>query len=228
MKRPKATGRIILYIVMSLYGLGGIALAFMASKIKKNGLRSFAIFTLIVEAVIIIRIQMRGGVYSKTDPLIVLFGFLYLATLILTIANIGKYKRAVEGDYDQIINETVKPSTGADNDRYTEGYGTFKSDNTISQKVHENRLDEEPIHTRILDVNDCSEMELALVPGIGVVKAKRAITEREKNGYFESIDDFFNRVDIKPHNVMEAGQYLVCNRREKQDISERRGRKVDV
>lgn len=47
------------------------------------------------------------------------------------------------------------------------------------------KISEQPV-----DINFCDEQELSLVPGIGIILAKKAIRIRNEKGNFESVDDF--------------------------------------
>lgn len=56
---------------------------------------------------------------------------------------------------------------------------------------------EKPIKT--VDVNTASEDEIAALPGLTIVDGKRAVKYREENGPFRSGDDFFDKINAKPH-----------------------------
>lgn len=67
--------------------------------------------------------------------------------------------------------------------------------NKISDKVFSND------NSTLINLNKASESELASLPGVGPILAKKAITVREKQGYFKSVDDFINFIGVKPHYV---------------------------
>ena len=61
-----------------------------------------------------------------------------------------------------------------------------------------------------IDVNRASESELARLPGIGPVYAKKAIGARTRNGAFASIDQFAATLNLPPHVVERLRQTAVA------------------
>jgi hypothetical protein len=57
----------------------------------------------------------------------------------------------------------------------------------------------DPDPEAVLDINTASEAQLAALPGVGVVLAKRAIAERERTGAFPSVDAFAEVLELRPH-----------------------------
>ncbi|WP_043931126.1 ComEA family DNA-binding protein [Bacillus sp. EB01] len=53
----------------------------------------------------------------------------------------------------------------------------------------------------LLDLNAATEKELAQLPGVGFILAKRAISERTKNGGFRTFEEFTEVLNLKPHNI---------------------------
>lgn len=76
------------------------------------------------------------------------------------------------------------------------------------------------------DINNCTEEEIAALPGISVIIAKRAVKRREEMGGFKSIDEFFALLKLKPHmqeqlrDLIYAGQ--LPEKKEEKNSSERR------
>ena len=76
------------------------------------------------------------------------------------------------------------------------------------------------------DINNCTEEEIAALPGISVIIAKKAVKRREETGGFKSIDEFFALLNLKPHmqeqlrDLIYAGQ--VPEKKEEKNSSERR------
>jgi DNA uptake protein ComE-like DNA-binding protein len=61
----------------------------------------------------------------------------------------------------------------------------------------------EPVReTKAIDLNTASESELADLPGVGVILAKKAIRHREANGGFHTADEFFETLRLPPHAVV--------------------------
>jgi DNA uptake protein ComE-like DNA-binding protein len=55
------------------------------------------------------------------------------------------------------------------------------------------------IAANILDLNKATEEELALLPGIGAILAKKAIALRNSMGRFHSVDDFIQDLNLSPY-----------------------------
>ena len=51
----------------------------------------------------------------------------------------------------------------------------------------------------VIDINTCSEAELANLPGVTLPMAKQAVEYRESVGRFTSVDHFIKQFNIKPH-----------------------------
>lgn len=51
------------------------------------------------------------------------------------------------------------------------------------------------------DINTADEAQLAALPGLTVIDAKKAITYREENAAFRSVDEFFSVIQAKPHII---------------------------
>lgn len=65
------------------------------------------------------------------------------------------------------------------------------------QKVYD-RVTNTSIRTNnLLNINTASEAELSSLPGVNIVTAKKAIKYIEKNGAFESVDEFIEKMKIK-------------------------------
>ena len=77
-----------------------------------------------------------------------------------------------------------------------------------------------------VDLNKASELELAGLPGVGPILAKRAMMERDKLGCFQSLEDFSQLLGLKPHIVEKIRPLVVVLPTE--DSSQRwSGRMVD-
>lgn len=50
-----------------------------------------------------------------------------------------------------------------------------------------------------IDINKASEEELAKLPGINIILAKKIVQYRNLNSGFTSVDEFYSKMKIKPH-----------------------------
>ena len=52
-----------------------------------------------------------------------------------------------------------------------------------------------------IDLNRSSEFDLQMLPGVGVVMAKKIIDYRPKNGYFQTVDELNNVMGVGPKSL---------------------------
>lgn len=80
------------------------------------------------------------------------------------------------------------------------------------------------------DINLCSEQELSIVPGIGIILAKKAISIRNEKGKFKSVDEFIDIIGIRAANIELAKPYLECRetKKDSKELKKRQGRKIDL
>lgn len=62
-----------------------------------------------------------------------------------------------------------------------------------------------------LDINTAAEEEIAALPGLSIIDAKRAISYREQNGGFKSTDEFFEVISAKPHIVVRLQDVITLS-----------------
>lgn len=85
-------------------------------------------------------------------------------------------------------------------------------------------------NNRIVDINLCTEQELSLIPGIGIILAKKAIHIRNEKGGFDSVDEFIEMVGIRESNEAMVRKNLICEQAEQnvENNIKKRGRKIDL
>ena len=79
---------------------------------------------------------------------------------------------------------------------------------------------------KIVDINNDSEQTISELPGIGIILAKKAIEIRETRD-FESVDDFGQALDLKPHIIEHIRPLIIINTSHKVFEPETSGRRVD-
>ncbi|NRT91985.1 ComEA family DNA-binding protein [Clostridium beijerinckii] len=104
--------------------------------------------------------------------------------------------------------------------------------NNVSERKNEERLETSRTE-KLLDVNSCTEDELLQLPGVGIIEAKKAINFRNNNE-FNSVDEFIQVLNIKPHFTEKIRSMLICNQTKKNESTNnsnintgRAGRMVD-
>ena len=64
----------------------------------------------------------------------------------------------------------------------------------------------------IIDINNCSEVEMTSLPGISIVMAKKAVKKRAQINGFKSVDDFILFLRIKPHIEKQLRELICANK----------------
>ena len=76
-----------------------------------------------------------------------------------------------------------------------------------------------------VDVNTATAHELEGLPGVSRSRARKAVTAREEQGGFSSLEDFGETLGLQPHEIVRLRKVAVCSPRPR---GERRfGRRVD-
>jgi len=76
-----------------------------------------------------------------------------------------------------------------------------------------------------VDVNTATAAELEGLPGVTRARARKAVSEREEQGGFSSLEDFGETLGLQPHEIVRLRKVAVCSPRPR---GERRfGRRVD-
>ncbi len=113
----------------------------------------------------------------------------------------------------------------------------YNTENNLVKNDFSKIKNEETVETsrteKLVDVNSCTEDELLQLPGIGVIEAKKAINFRNNNE-FNSVDEFIQVLNIKPHFTEKIRSMLICNKTKKNESinnsnvnASRAGRMVD-
>lgn len=63
---------------------------------------------------------------------------------------------------------------------------------------------------QLIDINLCSEEEMAKLPGISIIMAKKASEYRTHSGGFKSVDEFFDFLALKPHFIVQVQPLVRC------------------
>ncbi len=78
-----------------------------------------------------------------------------------------------------------------------------------------------------VDLNNASEQDIASLPGVGVIVAKRAVGLRESRGGFHTLEDFGQALNLKPHVVERLRPLVSVSPPQQFGRSDSSGRVVD-
>ena len=76
----------------------------------------------------------------------------------------------------------------------------------------------------IVDINNCDADLLESLPGISVVMAKKAISHRDDVGGYDSLDDFYSYLELKPHIISQISDRIKCG--QKPEEKAKQGRRI--
>ena len=66
-----------------------------------------------------------------------------------------------------------------------------------------------------IDLNTATEQQLATLPGIGVVLAKKVVAERERQNGFDSVEQFLESMEIMPHFAVQIEELVFVDKPQK-------------
>ncbi|MBQ8460004.1 helix-hairpin-helix domain-containing protein [bacterium] len=117
--------------------------------------------------------------------------------------------------------DSVKPDPfGLGGEKANESGASFVAlDNIKEQKQSKERVQEEPEFVEIgdimskydkkIDVNNVEAGELAILPGINIVMAKKIIEHRNLNGLFKTPEEFIQVADVKEYFIPKIKSMIV-------------------
>ena len=114
-------------------------------------------------------------------------------------------------DYPAEEKPTKNRAVTIDNDFFDDlneqlSNATSESFDVFSQEQEETRATQVAIN-----VNTCTEEELASLPGVSVVKAKKAVDYRNQNGGFVSVDEFLAVIAVQLHFQKQIEGMVCCD-----------------
>ena len=62
-----------------------------------------------------------------------------------------------------------------------------------------------------IDINTCDVTQLASLPGVSMILARKAIGIRNERGGFKSVDEFCEAIQLKPHFVVQVQDMATCS-----------------
>ena len=79
-----------------------------------------------------------------------------------------------------------------------------------------------------IDINRCGEEELAKLPGINAILAKKAIGYRDEKGEFQSVEELIDLLGVKPHMAVQILKMAEAVPVPKDDRRKHTGRVLDI
>ena len=79
-----------------------------------------------------------------------------------------------------------------------------------------------------LDINTATEDQLAALPGLTIIDAKKAIAYRDAHGGFADLDAFFAEINAKPHIIVRLQDQLTVSAVRQDDAAQSGKRQLDI
>ena len=132
------------------------------------------------------------------------FGFIIFNFIIIIIGFTDRPK------YLQLLEQTENKNTVLSRIQQTTSQPVMQNI-TPQPVIVQNNIPAASAITEAVDINTANEQQLATLPGLTIIDAKKAIAHREANGYFSSADDFFAVINAKPHIIIRAREYITVS-----------------
>ncbi|MBO1515414.1 ComEA family DNA-binding protein [Metabacillus bambusae] len=143
------------------------------------------------------------------------------------LIRLEQYKKIDNNHIDQ-LRQSIQKEYETEGQNSSNNDQTFKTVLKKDNQVVKNNTVQETITP--VDINTSSEEEIASIPSIGAILAKKVMTIREQKGGFSSIDDFAELLQLKPHVRERIKPYVEFSKLENQvskNSEEKSGRIVD-
>lgn len=199
--------------------LGPISFFYIASKAKN---RLWFIVGLVFLAVIALAYYMddvtRGpeeAVGSTSWFLLVMISWIVVPTLAFFYRKeyLIRLDMLQKANVEQIATNNLRDKVAADLAK--SGIPTQNVFDNQADIQHELVLSQKeptpivPDNDSPIDINSCAAEELANLPGVSLIFAKKAVNYREENNGFKSVDEFYGVVGMKPHFIAQVDRKSV-------------------
>lgn len=165
---------------------------------------------------VITSLYMILNVHSEPQVTLISFYSEIIVYIIIFITVFVNRKKYVKMFNNKNNRRNIKSRLEADNHNASGNIETIvKSDKKIIDFV---------------DINTASEDEIATIPGITIIDAKKAVAYREEHIGFGSKHEFFRIINAKPHIIARAEEFILVGEvKQTKKNSEANGkRKIDI
>lgn len=102
--------------------------------------------------------------------------------------------------------------------------------NNFESKASENNCNEKIFENVQIDINSATEEELENIPVLTIIDVKKAIEFRNKNGGFNSKNEFYDVIKAKPHIIAKLDNIVTIGKIQNFQIknNDNRKRKIDI
>ena len=155
------------------------------------------------------------------------FGLLIECFIMLIVAFTERatyLRRLSQIDNTVAATERIQEMRNAQNTLYHNAASTDAVSSSYGQNTQKT-VQGVPQSLAPLDINTATEEQIAALPGLTVIDAKKALSYREKNGEFQSADEFFEVIQAKPHVMVRLQNRVQVTPIHQSNASESKGRR---
>ena len=115
--------------------------------------------------------------------------------------------------YDDLIKTFDYKTTFSDIEHYFDQNNIDYIIKTNKRKNDAGKIKKQALqlNTRKIDINQANESELASLPGINIIYAKKIIQKRDLKGGFKTTDDFISILKLKEHFLEQIKELIVIS-----------------
>ncbi|MFH1150399.1 MAG: helix-hairpin-helix domain-containing protein [Actinomycetota bacterium] len=203
---------------LTLY-LGFMAFLFIGTRAKRRKWLYWALFYALAPVLLIVGalISPENASYLPGDIMFGVSTAIGLGCIVHAFAIRPEYLRAIDF-LDSGGVPSAGPGSAAPSGRSVEA--TPAGDVTGDEAGRE-------VDRSATDVNSADLWSLSSLPGMDPSLAKKAVALREKRGGFSSVEEFFEALGLKPHQVARLQPHVVCVTDEGPESPPGPGRRVD-
>lgn len=146
------------------------------------------------------------------------------------IFHYNESKKCAEKETQKERIWSVNSKTDVKNSKGQETYTTIFNENKTIQinRGKSNKEKDKQTNNKKMDINSCTDQELSIVPGVGIILAKKAIQIRNEKGGFQSVDEFISEVGIRKSHEKDVKENIFCGQLEKKaENAKKHGRVID-
>jgi|GEM_PF-2073691 len=189
----------------------GIGMFYAGIKVKVKRWHRYGLIYIAIMWISFFMVGKEQSYFSYAMTL--LFSISYPVCIVHTILIRSEYLLKLEELED---NETQQTEADVLRKKIIGSSSTINKDNIPPEKlkippipkmVDIPKIEEE---RGAIDINSCNESELADLPGVGLILAKKALKLRNDNNGFTSVDEFIQKLSIKPHYAEKLKVKICC------------------
>lgn len=201
------------WIIPSFFLMACVGFFYIGNKARKRLWTIFGVLYLVVLAVLFYLDEQYKGTEALKNALVTYF---FVGII---------HSFYVRSEYLKIIDTNEGTIPPLSSEKEASSHSVMSETIEDPQKVHEA---EQTKSNTVIDINTCKESDLVSLPGLTIVKAKRAIRYREEHNGFTSIDEFLDTIQLKPHFETQIRNMIVCKPIDNHTSSPNIGRKLDL